>query len=205
MLTRAMLPTTLAATLATTLAATLALALAGCVSLSPDPPESLLTLTAVRAAPAGAAVSGEAASALAVVEPATDQRLNAVRVPVQVSDSSLAYLKDAVWVEKPARLFQRLLSETIRAGGSRLVVGEGDLGYTAANKLSGRLLEMGYDAGSGEVVVSYDAVLEAPDGQVRSQRFESRVPGVAPEVESVGPALNRAANDVAGQVAAWVG
>jgi cholesterol transport system auxiliary component len=197
MLTRAMLRATWAAPLA--------LALAGCVSLSPDPPESLLTLTAVRAAPAGAAVTGEAASALAVIEPATDQRLNVARVPVLVSDSSVAYLKDAVWVEKPARLFQRLLSETIRAGGSRLVVAEGDLGYTAANKLSGRLLEMGYDAGTGEVVVRYDAVLQAPGGQVRSQRFESRVPGVAAEVGAVGPALNEAANSVAGQVAAWVG
>lgn len=193
MLNRAVLP------------ATFALALAGCVSLSPDPPESLLTLTATRAAPAGASVTGDAASALAVIEPATDQRLNVARVPVQVSDSSLAYLEDAVWVEKPARLFQRLLSETIRAGGSRLVVAEGDLGYTAANKLSGRLLEMGYDAGTGEVVVRYDAVLQAAGGQVRSQRFESRVPGVAPEAEAVGPALNEAANAVAGQVAAWVG
>ena len=87
MLNRALLP------------ATLALALAGCVSLSPDPPESLLTLTAARTAPAGAAVSGEAATALAVIEPATDQRLNVVRVPVQVSDSDIAYLKDASWVE----------------------------------------------------------------------------------------------------------
>lgn len=197
MLTRALL--------SAILAATWALALAGCVSLAPDPPESLLTLTAVRAAPAGATVTGEAATALAVIEPATDQRLNVVRVPVQVSDSSLAYLQDAVWVEKPARLFQRLLSETIRSSGARLVVAEGDLGYGAANKLSGRLLEMGYDAGTGEVVVSFDAVLQAPDGRIRSQRFESRVPGVEPEAEAVGPALNEAANRVAGEVAAWVG
>jgi cholesterol transport system auxiliary component len=197
MLTRATLPATLAATLA--------LALAGCISFAPDPPASLLTLTAARSAPAGAAVSGEATTALAVLEPATDQRLNVARVPVLVSDSSLAYLQNAVWVEKPARLFQRLLSETIRAGGSRLVVAEGDLGYTAANKLSGRLLEMGYDPGAGEVVVRNDAVLQAPGGQVRTQRFESRVPGVAAEVEAVGPALNEAANQVAGQVAAWVG
>jgi cholesterol transport system auxiliary component len=193
MLNRALLP------------ATLALALAGCVSLTPDPPESLLTLTAARTAPAGAAVSGEAASALAVVEPATDQRLNVVRVPVQVSDSDIAYLKDATWVEKPARLFQRLLSETIRSGGTRLVVAEGDLGYTAATKLSGRLLDMGYDAASGGVVVRYDAVLVTPDGKVRTQRFESRVADVEPEATEVGPALNDAANAVAGEVAAWVG
>jgi cholesterol transport system auxiliary component len=193
MLNRALLP------------ATLAMALAGCVSLTHDPPESLLTLTAARTAPAGAAVSGEAATALAVIEPATDQRLNVVRVPVQVSDSDIAYIKDATWVEKPARLFQRLLSETIRSGGTRLVVAEGDLGYTAATKLSGRLLDMGYDAASGGVVVRYDAVLVTPDGKVRTQRFESRVADVEPEATEVGPALNDAANAVAGEVAAWVG
>src|SRR5688572_32216582 len=162
---RALLPATLA----------LALALAGCVSLAPDPPESLLTLTPLRTAPAGSTASGEAASALAVIEPDADQRLNVVRVPVQTSDSSLAYLQDAVWVEKPARLFQQLLSETIRAGGSRLVVAEGDLGYSAATKLSGRLLDLGYDAATGSVVVRYDAVLQTPDGRVQSRRFRSRV------------------------------
>lgn len=192
MLTKALLP------------ATFALLLAGCVSLSPDPPASLLTLTAARAAPAGATAAGEAASALAVIEPGADQRLNAVRVPVQTSDSSLAYLKDAVWVEKPTRLFQQLLGETIRAGGSRLVVGEGDFGYAAATKLSGRLLDMGYDASTGSVVVRYDAVLQTPDGKVQTRRFENRVPGVAPEAAAVGPALNDAANVVAGEVADWV-
>ena len=192
MLTRVLLP------------ATLALALAGCVSLTPDPPESLLTLTSVRAAPAGATAAGEAASALAVIEPDTDQRLNVVRVPVQTSDSSLAYLQDAVWVEKPTRLFQQLLSETIRAGGSRLVVGEGDFGYAAATKLSGRLLDMGYDASSGSVIVRYDAVLQTPDGKVQTRRFENRVNGVEPETAAVGPALNDAANAVAGEVADWV-
>jgi cholesterol transport system auxiliary component len=193
MLTRALLP------------ATLALVLAGCVSLSPDPPESLLTLTPARTAPAGASASGEAATALAVLEPETDQRLNVVRVPVLTSESTLAYLQDAVWVEKPTRLFQRLLSETVRAGGTRLVVDEGDLGYSAATRLSGRLLDMGYDVATGSVVVRFDGVLQTPDGKVQTRRFESRVPGVAPEAAAVGPALNQAANAVAGEVADWVG
>lgn len=182
----------------------LALTLAGCISLTPDPPDSLLTLTPVRTAPAGAGAAGNAATALAVIEPSTDQRLNVVRVPVQTSDSTLAYLQDAVWVEKPTRLFQQLLAETIRAGGTRLVVGEGDFGYSAATKLSGRLLDMGFDAASGSVVVRFDAVLQTPDGKVQTKRFENRVSGVAPEAAAVGPALNQAANAVAGEVADWV-
>ena len=186
------------------LPATLALALAGCISLTPDPPDSLLTLTPARTAPAGATAAGDAASAIAVIEPGADQRLNVVRVPVQTSDSTLAYLQDAVWVEKPTRLFQQLLTETIRAGGSRLVVGEGDFGYAASTKLSGRLLDMGFDASSGSVVVRFDAVLQTPDGKVQTKRFENRVTGVAPDAVSVGPALNQAANAVAGEVADWV-
>lgn len=183
----------------------LALPLAGCLSLSPEPPEQLLTLTPARTAAAGGDLGGNAAAALAVIEPTADQRLSVARVPVQVSDSGVAYLKDALWVEKPTRLFQQLVAETIRAQGGKLVVGEGDLGYGAATRLSGRLLDMGYDAASGSVVVRYDAVLQMPDGTIRTRRFESRVADVEPEAQAVGPALNEAANRVAGEVAEWVG
>src|SRR5690606_2913275 len=184
------------------LSAILMLSLAGCVSFGAEPPDQLLTLTPERTAPVGFATAGPASAALAVLEPTVGQRLNVTRVPVQTSDSSLAYLKDAVWVEKPARLFQGLVAETIRARGNRLVVGEGALGQSAVTTLSGRLLEMGDDGASGSVVVGYDAVLQLPDGEVRTRRFESRVPAAA-EAGAVAPALNRAANDVAGQVADW--
>lgn len=185
--------------------AIMAAALAGCVSFGADPPDSLLTLTPARAVPAGASTTAQAAAALAVLEPNTEQRLNVTRVPVQMTDSSLAYLQDAVWVEKPARLFQNLLAETIRAKGSRLVVREGDLGYSAVTLLSGQLLDMGYDVASGSVVVRYDGVLQNAEGQVLTRRFESRVPGVPANASAVGPALNQAANEVADQVAEWVG
>jgi cholesterol transport system auxiliary component len=182
----------------------LALPLAGCLSLGADPPPSLLTLTPASAVPVGASTTGAAASALAVLEPNTEQRLNVTRVPVQTSDSSLAYLKDAVWVEKPARLFQNLMVETIRAKGNRLVVREEDLGARGVTMLSGQLLDMGYDVATASVVVRYDGVLQRPDGQVQTRRFESRVPAVA-EANAVGPALNQAANQVANEVAEWVG
>jgi cholesterol transport system auxiliary component len=139
-----------------------------------------------------------------VLEPNTEQRLNVTRVPVQMTDSTLAYLQDAVWVEKPSRLFQNLLAETIRAKGNRLVVREGDLGYNAATQLSGQLLDMGYDVATASVVVRYDGVLQRAQGQVQTRRFESRIPAAA-DAASVGPALNQAANQVADEVAEWVG
>ena len=186
------------------LPAVLAIPLAGCLSLGADPPDQLLTLTSAQAAPAGFATTGQASTALAVLEPSTEQRLDVTRVPVQMTDSTLAYLKDAVWVEKPALQFQTLLMEAIRTKGNRLVVREGDLGYSAVTTLSGQLLDMGYDVATGSVVVRYDGVLQRPDGQVQTRRFESRVPAAADAV-SVGPALNQAANQVASEVADWVG
>lgn len=185
-------------------AAALALPLGGCLSFGGEVPDQMLTLTPARTAPAGFATTGPAGAALAVTEPRTNQRLNVTRVPVQTSDSSLAYLKDAVWVEKPSRLFQTLLAETIRAGGNRLVIQEGDLGQSGLTTLSGQLLDMGYDAAAGAVVVRFDGVLQSGDGQVRTRRFESRVPA-APDAISVAPALNQAANQVAREVADWVG
>lgn len=185
------------------LALSLAASLAGCVSLGPKVPGTLLNLTATKTAPAGTSASGSYASAVVVLEPEADQRLAVTRVPVQVDDAKVAYLKDAMWVERPARLFQRLVAETIRAKGARMVV-ESDPGSSGL-RLSGRLLDMGYDARSQSVVVRYDGVKELPGGKVETRRFESVVPGVEAKADEVGPALNRAANDVAAQVADWVG
>jgi len=188
------------------LPALLALPLAGCLGgLGGKAPDELYTLTPVRVAPAGASTTAQATTALAILEPNVGQRLNVTRIPVQMTDSTLAYLKDAVWVEKPAKLFQTLVVESVRAKGNRLVVREGDLGYNAITQLSGTLLDMGYDVASGSVVVRFDGVLQSPDGRVQTRRFESRVSGVAAEASAVGPALNQAANDVADQVAEWAG
>ncbi len=182
----------------------LAVMLSGCLSLGGKAPDQLLTLTPARMAPAGATTTGNAAAALAVLEPSVEQRLNVTRVPVQMTDSSVAYVQEAVWVDKPARLFQSLLVETIRTRGNRLVVREVDLGTRGATTLSGQLLDMGYDVATSSVVVRYDGVLQRPDGTIQTRRFESRAPAAA-EALAVAPALNQAANDVANQVADWVG
>ena len=183
----------------------LALALSGCLSLGKDPPDSLLNLTPATQAAAGTGASGTSNTALAILDLQAPQKLNVTRVPVTTGDSSLAYLKDAEWVEKPADLFGRLLADTLRAKGNRLVVSGTDLEYAAATKLSGTLAAMEYDASRGAAVVRFDAVLQTGDSQILTRRFESEVTGVSAEARPVGEALNRAANDVAGQVAEWVG
>ena len=193
-------------TLKSAIAAALACAaLPGCISFGPDAPEQLLTLTPASTVPAGYSSEGQAANALSVETPTVAQRLNVPRIPVTTSDSTLAYLADAVWVEKPAELFRNVLSETIRAKGNRLVVADDELAFAASTRLSGTLVAMDYDAVTSSVVVRYDAVLERQGGQVTTQRFEERVPGVLPEAAAVGAALNQAANTVADRVAEWVG
>jgi cholesterol transport system auxiliary component len=182
-----------------------ALALSGCVSFGAKPPPTLITLTAAAPAPAGSLGGGSIGQALVVTDPEADRRIDVQRVPVQIDASSVAYLKDAMWVEKPTRQFRRLLAETIRGKGGRLVLEGGEAEAIGKDTLGGRLVDMGYDAPSQSVVVRFDALRTDAKGAISARRFEARVPGVAAEAAVVGPALNRAANDVARQVADWVG
>ncbi|WP_374409044.1 ABC-type transport auxiliary lipoprotein family protein [Pelagerythrobacter sp.] len=180
-------------------------ALSGCISFGAEPPESLLTLTPTAEAPAGSGATGNAAGSLAILVPDAPARLDVVRVPVQVDDANVAYVKDAVWVDKPARLFRGLLAETIRTRSGRVVIDSDDPALTPETQLRGVLRDFGYDARTSSVVVRFDAIRDAANRQIETRRFESVVPGVAADAASVGPALNEAANDVAGQVAEWVG
>ena len=187
-------------------AAPAALLLSGCVSFGAKPPPSLLNLTATSAPAANAARTGTAQSALTVVIPSAPQKLRTPRVPVETGGTEIAYLKNAQWVEAPARLFQRLLSDTIAARGQRLVLTETELVTGPGELLSGDLLNFGIDADAHEAVVTYQALRLTGDGtQIAQRRFEAREPVGAMTPQEAGLALNRAANRVAADVAAWVG
>lgn len=190
----------------TLFAACLGLALSGCVSLGgAKAPAFLMTLTSSETVSMGQDVHGDPKQGIAVEGIRAPRRLDVLRVPVQVDASSVAYLKDAQWVEKPAVLFERMLAETLRAKTGRLVIEGPDAEFTAKTRLTGQLNEMGYDALSGSVVVRYDAVMVMPDGTYRTRRFEERVPGILADARSIAPVLNEATNEIAAQVADWVG
>ncbi|GLK46909.1 MULTISPECIES: ABC-type transport auxiliary lipoprotein family protein [Novosphingobium] len=187
------------------MAAAAALTLSACVSLGTKPPDELLKLTAQDGAPVGATASGQLSDAIVVLDPESDRGLDVLRVPVTVDSSSVAYLKDALWVEKPTRQFRSLLAETLRARTGQLVVEGGDFEVTGKTLIGGRLLQMGYDAQRSAVVVRFDAVRsERGTGPLQTKRFEAVVNGVEAKAKPVGAALNQAANDVARQVADWV-
>lgn len=183
----------------------LALALTGCISLGGPPPESLLTLSPETRAPAGAgAAAGPDRAVIAVLPIETPAKLDVLRVPVAVSDTELAYLQEAFWVEKPARLFRGLLGETLRAHGAALVLDNDETVAPVTVSLRGNLIDMGYVVPESAVVVRFDAIRVDGEGTATTRRFEARETGVPAEARAVGAALNRAANQVAGDVAEWV-
>jgi cholesterol transport system auxiliary component len=65
------------------------------------------------------------------------------------------------------------------------------------------LLRFGVDASSRTAVVVFDAAI-ARGADIRTRRFEARVPVAEIEAQTVGAALNQAANQVAAEVADWV-
>jgi cholesterol transport system auxiliary component len=191
-------------TLKLVLPAAAALTLAGCISFGGKPPPTLFSFTPESAEPAGQTTSGTSREAIVVLEPESDQRLSVNRVLVTVDPANVAYLKKAQWVARPTRLFQQLVAETLRAKTSRLVFTDAEASTSGALRLAGRLLDAGYDAQTQSVVVRYDAIRLSGANQVATRRFEAREPVAKPDPELIGPALNRVANQVAGDVAGWV-
>lgn len=184
----------------------LALSLAGCINLAGKPPAALLTLTPTQSPPVGQTANSATTPTISVTVPVAPAAIATPRVPVQTSDTSIAYIKGAVWSEPPARLFARLMSDTIAARTGRVVLGyPQSLGSTGA-QLSGELRSFGIDEATSSAVVVFEASLRRGEDRVyEKRRFEAREPVAAINAETVGPALNRAANRLADEVAHWVG
>ena len=179
--------------------------LGACVSFGGKAPVSMLVLTADNVVAAGAARTAAVTDALVIQIPQVPRKLDNNRVPVQIDASSIAYLKDAFWADKPARLMQMLLVETVSAKSGNLVLNEVDAGGKAVRILSGSLLEFGIDAETNEAVIVYDVVKIIRGSATEKRRFEARRPVTAIAPAPAGAALNAAANDVAGQIADWAG
>jgi cholesterol transport system auxiliary component len=181
-------------------------ALSGCISFGAKPPPSLLTLDAATLVPVGNTQTAVPGHTMTVDTPAVSQALAVQRVPVQASDTSIAYVKDAQWVEPPAKLFARLLADTITAKTSWVVLGAEQTRADPGVILTGELRHFGVDAATHEAVVTYDAALvRGSAAPVEKRRFEARVPVTSIAAGPVGTAINQAANQVAGEVATWVG
>ena len=181
-----------------------ALSLASCFGGQKVPP-TLLTLTSAAPAPASIARSAAAGEALTIDVPVIPRELSTTRVPALVGPTAVAYIEDLQWVESPDKLFQDLLQETVLRTTNRVVLDPRQPTLDPGVLLSGTLTRFGYDTATRSVVVRYDGALSSAGGtRVETRRFEASVPADG-TAATVGPALNAAANQVAAEVAAWVG
>lgn len=183
----------------------LALPLAGCLSFGGKPPKVLLTINPTATLPVGSTQSSATAKTITIQVPVVPQSLAVARVPVQSGDQ-VSYVVGAAWVEAPQRLFARLMSDTIAAKTGRVVLSPAQSFSDPGARLSGELRNFGVDGTTREAVVTFDGSLIRSDAaKIEKKRFEARVPLTAIDAMTIGPALNQAANQVAGEVADWVG
>ena len=194
----------------TSAAIAFAIALSGC-SLSGmlggggKPPTTLVTLTPEAAEPPQIVRTAAAGQAVTIATPAVARELSTVRVPVQVSPTDVQYVANLQLVDTPAHLFGSLLSETVRRTTNRVVLDPQQTTLDPGLTVTGTLQRFGYDAASGQVVVTYDGSLSTAGGnRVETRRFTASAPADGTSA-TVGPALNRAANQVAMDVAKWIG
>jgi len=190
-----------------TAAAALALSLGACALLGggPKPPPYLLTLAPSAAMPASVNRSANAGEAVTIETPVIPKELRGVRVPAFAGPTAVAYIKGLQWVDTPDRLFQDLVQETVLRTTSRVVIDPKQSNLDPGLIVTGQLSSFGYEAGEGSVIVRYDAALATAGGtRVETRRFEARAPADG-TAATVGPALNAAANQVALQVAQWIG
>ena len=185
----------------------LVLPLAGCISFGAKPPPYLLTLTASAGPAVGQDQNSTTAKSITVEVPTAPQSIATSRVPVQSTATAIAYVPKALWAEPPARLFARLMSDTVAARTGRVVLSSVQAVGDPSAHLGGELRAFGLDATTRQAVVTFDGSLVRVPGKsgVETRRFEARVPVAAIDADAAGPALNDAANQVAVQVADWVG
>lgn len=184
----------------------LAASLSGCISFGGKPPKSLLTLTPAAILPVGESQRSNVAATITIAVPSLPQELASSRIPVHSGGTAIAFVKDAQWIERPSQLFQRLLGDTMTAKTGRLVLSSRQSMLDPGAYLMGELRRFGIEEETKEAIVTYDAALiRGPESVVEKRRFEARVPVTEIEAAPAGAALNDAANQVAAQVAEWVG
>lgn len=169
------------------------------------PPATLFTLSPNAVDPAQISRTANSGQAVTIATPVITKALRTTRVAVELGPTQVQYVKNVQLVDTPDRLFQNLLAETVRRTTNRVVLNARQSTLDPGVLVTGELQRFGYDSMSGQVVVQYDAAMSGQGGaSVDSRRFTAMVPadGTAATVPN---ALNEAANQVAVQVAQWIG
>jgi cholesterol transport system auxiliary component len=186
-----------------TVSAVLVLGLSGCLSFGGKPPKTLMALTTSAVVPVDAVRQASADNTMLILTPTANAAVSTVRIPVY-DGTAISYVADGAWNEPPVRAIQRLLSETVTARTAKIVLDPRQYGANPAMRLSGQLQRFGIDPAGMQAVITFDAQLSRDAGRVETRRFEAKAPVATIDAAQSGTALNRAANDLAAQVADWV-
>jgi cholesterol transport system auxiliary component len=183
-----------------------AVTLSGCISFGPKPPPRLMALSATTPLAAGPAITSDDARAVQIARLSAIPALVTQRVLVTDGPTAIAYLKDGLWSAPPTDLFRSLLAETITVRTGRVVTEPRLLQIQPNTRLAGQISAFGLDGPGHSVTVTFDATLshEGSD-QIQSRRFTASRPVASEQPEAVAAALNQTANQVAGEVADWIG
>lgn len=182
-----------------------ACSLGGMLGGGGKPPAYLVTFTPEAPDPGQLVRTANAGEAVTVAVPTVAKELRTTRVPVQVTPTAIEYVTNLTLVDTPDRMFADLLAETIRRTTTRVVLDPKLAALDPGLVVTGELQRFGYDAQTGQVIVQYDGALSTAGGnRVETRRFTANVPSDG-SGGSVGPALNQAANQVALEVAKWIG
>jgi cholesterol transport system auxiliary component len=184
---------------------TSACSLGGLLGGGGKPPTTLATITPEAPDPGQIVRAAAAGQAVTIATPTTSKELQTVRVPVQVTPTDVQYVANLQLVDTPDKLFANLVAETVRRTTNRVVLDANQSSLDPGLTVTGALQRFGYDAQTGQVVVQYDGSLSVAGGnRVETRRFTATVPADG-SAASVAPALNRAANQIALDVAKWIG
>lgn len=179
-----------------------AASLAGC--FGGKAPPTLFTVASTAPDPQQMTRSAGAGQAVTIANPIVDKALRTNRVAVDLG-TQVKYVKGIQLVDYPDRLFQQLVSETVRRTTNRVVLDPGQSTMDPGLVVTGTLQKFGYDGMAGQVVVQYDAALSTQGGtHVEARRFTATAPADGTN-KTVPQALNQAANQVAMEVARWIG
>ncbi|WP_404710986.1 ABC-type transport auxiliary lipoprotein family protein [Sphingomonas sp. MMS24-J13] len=188
------------------LAVAAALSLAGCVNLSPKPPANLMALSATTPLAAGPTRITDDKAAISIAPLTAISSLANTRVLVTNGPTAMAYLKGGAWTAPPAGLFRSLLAETITVRTGRVVPEPRQQAVQPNTRLFGQLSAFGLDGPGFAAVVTFDAsIARTGSDKLEARRFSARVPVTSEDPMTVSTAINQAANQVAAEVADWVG
>lgn len=167
-------------------------------------PTTLVTLTPEAPDPGQMAKAANAGQAVTIEVPVIAKELRTTRVPVQITPTDIQYVTDLQMVDTPDRLFADLVAETVRRTTGRVVLATRQASLDPGLIVTGELQRFGYDAQTGQAIVQYDGALSTEGGtRVETRRFTATAPADG-TAATMGAALNRAANQVAAEVARWI-